>query len=76
MVSVFKIVGERSTSRYHRPFSLLSVVSNRIVNHPEKYGLLMFFSTVFGLLDELQIFCQLCLIKLLGHLTGLGLLKL
>ena len=33
-------------------------------------------SMVLGLLDQLQIFSQLYLIKLLGLLTGLGLLEL
>ena len=33
-------------------------------------------SMVLGLLDQLQIFWQLCLIELLGLLTGLGLLEL
>ena len=33
-------------------------------------------SIVLGLLDQLQIFRQLCLIKLLGLLTGLELLEL
>ena len=33
-------------------------------------------SMVLGLLDQLQIFLQLCLIELLGLLTGLGLLEL
>ena len=47
VVPVFKNVGERSTAKNYRPVSLLSVVSkvfeklvnNRIVEHPEKYGL-------------------------------------
>ena len=34
------------------------------------------FSMVLGLLNQLLIFCQLCLIKLLGLLTGLELLGL
>ena len=33
-------------------------------------------TVVLGLLDQLQIFWQLCLAELLGLLTGLGLLKL
>ena len=47
VVPVFKNVGERSTTKNYRPVSVLSVVSkvfeklvnNRIVDHPEKYGL-------------------------------------
>ena len=47
VVPVFKNVGERSTAKNYRPFSLLSVVSevfeklvnNRIVDHLEKCGL-------------------------------------
>ena len=65
-------------------FSLLSVVSkvfkkllnNRIVDHLEKCGIFLISSKVLGLLDQLQIFSQLCLIELLGLLTGLGLLEL
>ena len=82
VVPVFKNVGERSTAKNYHPVSLLSVVSkvfeklvnNRIVNHLEKF----FFpisSMVLGLLDQLLIFSQLCLIELLGLLTGLGLLE-
>ena len=74
VVPVFKNVGERCTAKNHRPVTLLSVVSkvfeklvnNRIVDHLEKCGLL----------DQLLIFSQFYLIKLLGLLTGLGLLKL
>ena len=36
----------------------------------------LIYSVVLGLLDQLQIFGQLCLIELLGTVTGLGLLKL
>ena len=36
----------------------------------------LIFSMVLGLLDQLQIFSQLCLIGLLGLLIGLGLLEL
>ena len=34
------------------------------------------FSMVLGLLDQLQIFWQFCLMELLGPLVGLGLLEL
>ena len=84
VVPVFKNVGERSTAKNYRPVSLLSVVSkvfeklinNRIVDHLEKYGLFLISSMVLGLLDQLQIFRQLCLIELLRLSTGLGLLEL
>ena len=84
MVSVFKSVGERSTATNYRPVSLSSVVSkvfeklvnNRIVNHLEKSGLFLISSMVLGLLDQLQIFWQLCLIDLLEILRGLALLEL
>ena len=84
VVPVFKIVGERSTAKNCHPVSLLSVyskvfeklVNNRIVDHLEKCGLFLISSMVLGLLDQLQIFCQLYLIELLGLLTGLGLLEL
>ena len=53
------------------------LVNNRIVDHVEKCGLFLISSMVLGLLDQLLIFGQLCLIELLGLLlTGLGLLKL
>ena len=46
MVPIFKNVGERSTAKSYHPVSLLSVVrkvfeelvSNRLVDHPEKFG--------------------------------------
>ena len=84
MVPVFKNFGERSTAKNYRPVCLLSVVSkvfeklinNRIVDHLEKYGLFLISSMVLGLLDQLQIFKQLCLIELLRLSTGLGLLEL
>ena len=84
MVSVFKNVGERYTTKNYGPISLLSVVckvfeklvSNRIVDHLGKCGLFLISSMVFSLLDQLQIFSQLYLIELLGILTSLGLLEL
>ena len=82
MVIVFKNFWERSKAKNYRPVSLLSVVlkvfeklvNNRIVDDLEKCDLFSDFSMVLGLLDQLQIFSQLSLIELLGHLTGLGLL--
>ena len=55
MVPVFKNVGERSTAKNYRPVSLLSVVSkvfeklvtNRIVDHLEKCGLVSDFQYGF-----------------------------
>ena len=81
---VFKNVGERSTAKNYHSVSLLSVVSkvfeklvnNRIVDHLENCGIFSDFRYGLGLLNQLQIFWQLCLIELLGFLTGLGLLEL
>ena len=55
MVPVFKNVGERSTTKNYRPFSLLSVVSNvfeelvnnRIADHLEICGLFSDFQYGF-----------------------------
>ena len=66
------------------PVSLLSVVSkvfeklvnNRIVDHLEKLAFFLISSLISGLLDQLQMFPQLCLIELLGVLIGLRLLEL
>ena len=52
------------------------LVNNKIVHHQEKRDLFLISSMVLGLLDQLQIFSQLCLIELLEVLTGLGLLEL
>ena len=84
MFPVFKNIGERSTAKNYRPISLLFVVSkvfekrlnNRIVDHLEKYGLVLISNMDLGLLDLLQIFWQLYLIELLELLMGLGLLEL
>ena len=64
VVPVFKNFGERCTAKNYYPVSLLSVVSkvfeklvsNRIFNHLEKYGLFRISSIVLGLLDQQQIF--------------------
>ena len=64
VVPAFKNVGERSTAKNYRLFSLLSVVSkvfgklvnNRIVDHLENCRLFLISSMVLGLLDQLQIF--------------------
>ena len=81
---VFKNVGERSAAENYCPVSLLSVVrkvfkklaNNMIVDYLEKCGPFLISGMDLGLLDQLQIFCQLCLIELLGLLTNLGLLEL
>ena len=80
----FKSVGERSPAKNYNLVRLLSVVRKvfqklvnyRIVNHLEICGLFLIFSMVLGLLDQLSIFSQLCLIELLERLTELGLLEL
>ena len=46
VIPVFNNVGERSTAKNYGPVSLLFVVSNRIVDHLEKYGL---FSDFFSI---------------------------
>ena len=56
MVPVFKNVGEMSTAKNYCPFNLLSVVNkafetlvnNRIVDHPEKFGRFSDFQYGFG----------------------------
>ena len=81
MAPVLKNVGERSTGKNYHPISL-SVVS-KIFEKLVKIELLItlrnvvFFlisSMVLGLPNQLHIFLQLYLIKLLELLTGLGLL--
>ena len=84
MIPVFKNVWERSTARNYHPISLLSVVSkafekpvnNGIIDHLEKCDLFLISSGILGLVDQLQIFLQLYLKELLGHLTGLALIEL
>ena len=61
VVSVFKIVGERSTAKNYRPVGLLPVVSkvfqklvnNRIADHLQKCGLFLTSNMALGLLDQL-----------------------
>ena len=73
-------VGEKSTAKNYCPVSLLSeaskvfekLVDNRILDHLEIFGFFLISSMVLGLLDQLQIFWELCLKKLLGLSTGLG----
>ena len=64
MVPVFQNVGGRSTAKNYRPVSLLSMVSkvfekpvsNRVVDHLEKYDLFLISIIVLGFFDQLQIF--------------------
>ena len=84
VVTLFKNVGQRSTTKNYCPVSLFSVVSkvleklvnNKIVDHLEKCCLFLIPRIVLGLLDQLQIFSQLYLLELLELLTSLVLLKL
>ena len=81
VVLVFKNVGERSTAGNYCLLSVVSkisekLVNNRVVDHLEKCDLFLISSMVLGLLDQLQIFSLLYLIELLGLLTGLELFKL
>ena len=84
MVPVFENVGEKSTAKNYRPVSLLSVVSKvfekfvnyKIADHLEKCDFFLISCIVLGLLNQLQIFRQFCLIELLRLATGLGLLEL
>ena len=77
--------GKRFAAKNHcRPAILLSVdgkifeklPNNGLVNYMKKCGLFSKFSMVSGLLNQLQIFCQIYLIELVGLLIGLGLLIL
>ena len=60
MVSIFKNLGERSTTKNYCPVSLLSVgsnvfekvLNNRFVDHLEKCGFFLISSMVLGL-DQL-----------------------
>ena len=79
VIPVFKNVGKRSNAKNYSPVSLLSVVSkvfeklanNRIINHLKKCDLFPFFQ--YGFRSSWSTAEQLCLIELLGLLTGLGL---
>ena len=74
MVPVFKNVGERSAAKNYRPVSLLSVVSKvfektaniRTVDQLDKCGIFLISNMFLSLLNQLQIFSQLCLIELQG----------
>ena len=83
VVPVLENVGDRTSAKNYHPVSLLSVVSKafeklvskRVVDHLEKWGLFLISSMVLGLVDQLLIFSQLYLIEFPGLLTGLGLLE-
>ena len=84
VVPVFKNVEEKFTARIYHPVSLPSVVSkvfeklvnNRIVDCLEKCGLFSDFQYGFRSSWSTADLLKLCLIELLGLLTGLGLLEL
>ena len=74
MVTIFKNLGERSTTKSHHHVSLLSIVgevfgklvnNRRIVDQPEKCSLFFLISSMLlSLLDQLKIFLQLYLIRI------------
>ena len=84
VVPVFKNVEERSTAKNYRPVSLLSMVSkvfeklvnNSIVDNLEKCGLFSDFQYGFRSSQLTADLVTAVSDKLLGLLTGLGLLKL
>ena len=74
VVSVFKNVGERSTTKNYHPVSFLSVASKvfeKLVNN-KIVDIFSDFQYGLGFLDQLEIFSQLYLIELQGLLTGSG----
>ena len=81
---VFKNFGERSTAKKYRPVSLLSVVgkvfaklvNNRIVDHLEKCGLFSDFQYGFRSSRSNADLLTVVSDRILGPLTGLGLLEL
>ena len=82
MVPVFKNVGERSTAKNYHPVSLLPVVSkvfqklaNRIADHQQKCGLFSDFQYGFRSSQSNADLLTVASDKLLGLLTGLGLLE-
>ena len=84
LVAILKDIWETSATESYRPVSRLSMVNkffeklvnNMLVDHLEKFGFFLISSMVSGLLIQPRIFWQLYLIKLLGVLIGLMLLKL
>ena len=77
LVPVFKNIRERSVSLLFVVGKVFEkLLNNRIVDQLDKCGIFLISSMVLGLLDQLHIFWQLCLIELLRILTGLGLLEL
>ena len=84
MVLVFNNVGERSAAKNYCPVSLLFVVSkvfeklinNRTVDHIEKCGLFSDFQYGIRSCQSTAGLLTVVSDKLLGLLTGLGLLKL
>ena len=84
MVPVFVNFGESSMVTNYHPISFSSVISEifeklfntRLVNDFDKCGFSLISSMVSSLFSQLQIFCQLDLIELLGLLIGLVLLEM
>ena len=79
MVSVFKNVGDMAAVKTTVFLSLVSNVFEKVVNNRlliiDRYVTFFLISAMaLDLLDQLQIFLQLYLIKLLELLAGLGLL--
>ena len=80
----FNSFGERSIAKKYCPVSLLSVICKilekllnyELFNDSEKCVLFFIYNVVSGLLDQLQIFWQMCLVELIGFLVSLGLLEL
>ena len=84
MVHVFKNVGERSAAKNYCPVRLLFMVSkvfeklvnNRIVDHVEKCGLFYDFQNGFRSSRSTTNLLAVVSDRILGLLTGLGLLEL
>ena len=84
MVPVFKNVGERSTAKNYCPVSPLYVVSkvfeklvnNRIVDQIEKFGLFSDFQHYFRSVRSTADLLTVVSHRIVGALTGLGVLEL
>lgn len=84
MSAIFEDICETAAAKDYGPASLLfliikffvKLVSNKLVDHLEKFGLFPIASMVSGLLIYPYIFWQFYLGEILGLLVGLGLFKL
>lgn len=84
MSAIFEDICETAAAKDYGPASLLfliikffvKLVSNKLVDHLEKFGLFPIASMVSGLLIHPYIFWQFYLREILGLLVGLGLFKL